>query len=99
VAAGNDDAFGYTVAVSSNGTVVCNAPGDPQGYNSGNSIGAAFVFASDGGTWPSANPTELTAADGADGDYFGYGLTTIKGHYVAIGSPFSPDGGVYFFKS
>jgi hypothetical protein len=98
VAADNGDSFGYAVAVSSSGTVVCNAPGDPQGYESDESIGAAFVFASDGGTWPTANPTELTAADGADGAYFGYGLATIRGNYIIIGSPFSPDGGVYFFK-
>ena len=99
MATDNDDDFGSTVGVSSNGTVVANAPGDPQGYDSNVSIGAAFVFASDGGTWPSANPTELTAADGADGDYFGYGLATIAGRYIVIGSPYSPDGGIYFFKS
>ncbi|MGB7053034.1 MAG: hypothetical protein WBG41_15830 [Acidimicrobiales bacterium] len=99
VAADNGDSFGYEVAVSTTGTVVCNAPGDPQGYESDDSIGAAFVFASDRGTWPTSSPTELTAADGADGDYFGYGLATLKGNYIIVGSPFSPDGGVYFFKS
>ncbi len=88
VAADNGDSFGYEVAVSTTGTVVCNAPGDPQGYESDDSIGAAFVFASDRGTWPTSSPTELTAADGADGDYFGYGLATLKGNYIIVGSPF-----------
>jgi len=85
--------FGFNVAVSQSGSIAVNAPYDPLGVANG----ATFVFPRHGGTWTS--PSKLTASDGAPGDYFGWqGLATIGTKYVAVGSPYSPNGGVYLFQ-
>jgi hypothetical protein len=87
---GGQDWFGYDVAVSTGSSIVATAPYDPEGA----AAGAAFVFPKQGGTWPTY-PTELTAPDGAAGDYFGYGgLTTAGRSYVLVGGI----GGLYIFK-
>ncbi len=97
------DWFGYNVALLGK-SIVTDAPGAPQGFQSNNATGSAFVFAGQKGTW-ATYPTELTAADGGPGDYFGYGLTTIGRQYVLVGAPYTyvpptyaQDGGLYFFK-
>jgi hypothetical protein len=89
--------FGYQVAVLGRSSFMVSAPYDPRGaFN--NATGAAYVFSRKGGTW-TTYPTELTALDGAAGDYFGYdGLTTIGRKYVLVGSANSPDGGLYIFR-
>ncbi len=92
------DFFGYNVALLGT-TVVATAPYDSQGYPN-YATGAAFVIPKKGAMWPSAVLlTELVASDGAPGDYFGYsGLTTIGHNTVAVGAPYAPNGGLYFFK-
>jgi hypothetical protein len=97
VTANTDDWFGYDVAVAKGATVVVNAPGDYQGFESNIATGAAFVFSSDGSTWPSS-PTELVSSDGGPGDYFGYGLATSGSRYVMVGQAYSSPGAVYVFK-
>ncbi len=97
------DSFGYSVAFLGK-AIVANAPGAPQGFQSNDATGSAFVFAGHKGVW-ATYPTELTAADGGPGDYFGYGLATAGNKYVVVGAPYTyvpptyaQDGGVYFFK-
>jgi hypothetical protein len=90
VTTGGQDWFGYHVSVGAGATVVASAPYDPDGA----AAGAAFVFAKEGSTW-ATYPTELTAPDGGDNDYFGYGGLTSTGHtYVLVGGI----GGLYIFK-
>jgi hypothetical protein len=76
-AAGDD--FGYSVAVSGS-TVVAGAYEHAVGSNPDQ--GAAYVFVESGGTWD--QQAELTASDGAAGDFFGFsvaadGSTAIVG--------------------
>jgi len=99
ISAHTEDWFGYTTAVSANFSVVATAQYDPQGaFNAPN--GAAFVFPKQGGSWPvAATPAKLTAGDGVPGDYFGYGVTTVGTNVVVVGSPYSPNGGLYFFEN
>jgi len=98
------DWFGYNVAFLGR-SIVANAPGDPQGFESDIATGASFVFPMSRGVW-ATYPTELSAQDGGPGDYFGYGLTTSGNKYVVVGAPYtyvppsySEDGGVYVFKN
>jgi len=99
IAAHSEDWFGASTALSSNFSVVATAQYDPQGaFNAPN--GAAFVFPKQGGTWPvAATPAELTASDGVPGDYFGYGIATVGPNVIVVGSPYSPNGGLYFFQN
>ena len=92
-----EDYFGFQVALLGN-TVAVTAPYDSQG-SPNYATGAAFVIPKSGGTWPFSSPTELTAGDGAPGDYFGWsGLTAIGKTILVVGSPYSPNGGIYFFQ-
>jgi hypothetical protein len=93
-----EDQFGITVALLGT-TVVSTAPYDYQGYPN-NPNGAAFVIAKKAGTWPHSSPlTKLVASDGAAGDYFGYGgVATIGTNIVVIGSPYNPNGAIYFYQ-
>jgi hypothetical protein len=98
VSAGVQDAFGFQVGLLGS-TVIAAAPDDYQG--AGNyANGAAFILPKVGKTWPDSTPYELTASDGVGGDYFGWsGLTTIGTDVIVVGSPYSSDGGLYFFQN
>jgi YHS domain-containing protein len=95
------DQFGNRVAVSGNTVIV--------GNNS--SQGAAYVFTCSGtpctwkarGSWPFGTrkqQQELTAADGAHGDEFGYSVA-VSGNTAVIGAAYknSYQGAAYVFKS
>jgi hypothetical protein len=42
----------------------------------------------------------LTTSDGVGGDYFGWsGLTTVGTYVSVVGSPYSSNGGLYFFQN
>jgi hypothetical protein len=82
------DHFGWSVAISGNTIVVggvCH-PGTSTdcvaGYSGG--PGAAYVFAESGGTW--TQQQELTASDGAPGDWFGESVA-VDGSTVVVGAP------------
>jgi hypothetical protein len=69
------DEFGVSVAIAGSLAVI-----GAENHNS--NTGAAYVFAASGSTW--TPETELTAADGAGGDFFGssvaiYGSTALAG--------------------
>lgn len=65
------DLFGFSVALS-DGTIVVGAPHHMVGSNQYQ--GAAYVFVQSGGTWN--QQAELTAADGAANDFFGWSVGT-----------------------
>lgn len=92
-----EDQFGLAVGLLGT-TVVAGAPYDYQGYPNYTN-GAAFVIPKTG-NWAHTSPlTKLVASDAAPGDYFAYqGLTHIGNGIIVVGSPYSPNGGVYFFK-
>jgi len=76
------DAFGFSVAVSGETIVVGAHDHDDMGSDSG----AAFVFerqADETGTW--GQVAELTAADGAEGDKFGWSVAA-SGEMVVAGA-------------
>jgi hypothetical protein len=70
------DDFALSVAISGS-TAVVGADGDTSG------TGAAYVFTRSGTHW--AEQTELTASDGAQGDYFGTSVA-ISGSTVVVGA-------------
>jgi len=80
-----NDWFGWSVAVAGN-TVVVASPCHKS--SSGCPIqpgpGAAYVFVQSGGTW--SQQAELTASDGAAGDYFGWSVA-VTGSTVVVGAP------------
>ncbi len=76
------DRFGWTLAITGD-TAIVGAPLKAA------SQGAAYVFARSGGTWSLAQT--LTAADGATGDSFGYGMA-ISGTTTLVGALSSPTG-------
>ncbi len=75
------DNFGHTVAVSGS-TAVVGAPYHVIGSNQNQ--GAAYVFASSGGTW--TQQAELTASDGAANDQFGWSVA-VSGNTALVGAP------------
>jgi hypothetical protein len=84
--------FGLSVSASGNTAVI----GSPT-YNAGH--GAAYVFTQSGGVW--SQQQELTASDGAGGDYFGSSVS-LSGNTVVIGAPYktitqSEQGAAYVF--
>ena len=89
IAAG--DSFGGSVSVSGN-TAVLSAPGK------GNDKGSAYIFASASGSEEWSQMQELTASDGASGDYFGNSVS-VDGATVLIGAPTKNtfQGGAYVF--
>jgi nucleoside-specific outer membrane channel protein Tsx len=74
------DAFGYSVAVDGS-TAVVGAPNKTAGSNGGQ--GVAYAFVQSGGTW--SQQAELTASDGAAGDYFG-GSVAVSGNTAVMGA-------------
>jgi FG-GAP repeat/Abnormal spindle-like microcephaly-assoc'd, ASPM-SPD-2-Hydin len=75
------DLFGDSVAVSGN-TVVVGANFHTVGANA--KQGAAYVFSGNGGTW--SQQAELSASDGAAGDWFGYSVV-VSGSTAVVGVP------------
>ena len=77
------DRFGNSVAISGN-TLVVGAP-DANGGK-----GAAYVFSEPTSGWSSSSTTyetaELTASDGASGDWFGWSVA-ISGNTIVVGAP------------
>jgi YHS domain-containing protein len=84
------DEFGTRVAVSGNTVMI--------GNNS--SQGAAYVFTCSGALCTWTQQQELTAADGAHGDEFGYSVA-VSGHTAIIGAAYknSYQGAAYMFNS
>jgi len=87
------DAFGYSVAISSDGTrAVVGAPysDNPSGGGSTNSIvgadaGAAYIYVRSGTLW--SEESKLTASDAWTRDYFGYSVAiSDDGTRVLIGA-------------
>ena len=70
------NSFGNSVSVSGD-TLVVGAP-----YHD-NGTGAAYVFTLTGTTW--SQTAELTASDGASGDFFGYSVS-ISGDTLVVGA-------------
>jgi hypothetical protein len=75
-----NDNFGYSVALSGN-TALVGSPYHDVGAN-GNQ-GAAYVFSRSGTTW--TQQAQLTAADGAPSDYFGYSVA-LSGDTAGVGA-------------
>lgn len=73
------DLFGSSVSIF-NSTVLVGAPGWPGGLNTG----SAYVFNTPDGVW--TERAELTASDGAPGDYFGSGIV-VDLNVAAVGAP------------
>jgi len=100
----HDDYFGESVAISADGdTVVVGAL-----YGGSVNQGAAYLFVKPGGGWTGtlAQPSELTASDGAVDDRFGNSVSiSADGLTTAIGSPWSDiganadQGSAYLFES
>src|ERR1022692_4607455 len=84
------DAFGFSVSVSGDTTVV--------GATGNNSQGAAYVFVRSGTTW--TQQQKLTASDGAAGDLFGRSVSVDQGTAV-IGAQAknSAQGAAYVFRN
>ncbi len=75
------DRFGYSVALAANGTTaLVGALNKAVGTNSGQ--GAAYVYTLAGGTW--SQTAELTAADGAANDSFGFSVALAADGTTAL---------------
>ncbi|KPA12837.1 Dystroglycan-type cadherin-like domain protein, partial [Candidatus Magnetomorum sp. HK-1] len=80
------DNFGVSIDISEN-TIICGARNDDDiGTNSGN----AFIFQKGETGW--SQYQKLTAFDGAESDYFGYG-TAISGNNAIVGAFYDDDRG------
>ena len=83
------DQFGSSVAVEGD-TVVVGAGWD--GAN-GPQSGSAYLFTKPSGGWSDATETtDLTASDGAAGDFFGYSVA-VDGDTVVVGAVYDGDNG------
>ena len=87
------DMFGRSVAIDGEYAVIGTYPGV-------SSKGAAYIFKKEGTSW--TQQAKLTAADGQNGDFFGY-TVAIDGEYAAVsGHGYdgvgSNSGSVYIFK-
>jgi hypothetical protein len=74
------DQFGYSVAVDGD-TAIVGVPNDNVGANSDQ--GSAYVFTRSGTNW--TQQAQLTAADGAVGDLFGYSIA-LFGDTALVGA-------------
>lgn len=98
---GTSDNFGYSVALSGDGTrALVGAPADDVGIN-GNQ-GSAYLFNRSQTVW--SQEFKLTAADGGGGDNFGWSVALSDGgSTVLVGAPndnigaFSDQGSAYVF--
>jgi len=83
------DDFGVSVAVSGDTAVIGARRDDALGSNSG----SAYVFTRDGaGVW--TEQAKLLAADGADGNFFGWSVA-LSGDTAVIGAYGDDDNGYY----
>ena len=94
-----NDAFGYDVALSEDGTYAI-VGAQYGGTGSGNdNHGAAYIFVRSGTSW--SQQQKLTASDAYEGAQFGYNVDiNADGTYVAIGAPYDQStnlGAVYVF--
>jgi autotransporter-associated beta strand protein len=82
------DGFGESVSINESGnTIVVGAPDNPVDADGNPGPGAAYVFTEPGGGWANMTQTaELTASDGAAGDWFGSAVST-SGDTVVVGAP------------
>lgn len=78
-----NDLFGFSVALSADGTVaLIGAPG-ASGY-----AGKVYVFAQSGGTWGAAPTVTFSDPTATSGDMFGHSVSTsANGDTALIGSP------------
>ncbi|MGA2616656.1 MAG: IPT/TIG domain-containing protein, partial [Thermoguttaceae bacterium] len=81
-----DADFGWSVSNSGN-TVVVGAYGANGPFNVVTSAGAAYVFTKPGAGWAKnmTQAAKLTAADGAELDFFGWSVS-ISGNTVVVGA-------------
>ncbi|MFX0194870.1 MAG: Ig-like domain-containing protein [Candidatus Hodarchaeota archaeon] len=80
-----NDYFGYTVAISEDGTTV--VVGAYMEKDRGENAGAAYVFGRDGTSW--SEQAKLTASDAGAEEYFGSSVAISEdGATVVIGAPF-----------
>ncbi len=92
------DFFGYTVALNET-TAVIGAPGK-EAYLGSDFQGAVYTFTGSGNNW--SQQTKITAADGVEGDYFGFSLSLASNH-ILVGAPgadiygLTDRGAVYLF--
>ena len=83
-----DDYFGYSVAVSSDGsTVVVGAQYDDD---KGTDSGSAYVYRWNGSSWVE---TKLSAGDGSAGDQFGQGVAVSEDGSAIVGGAYLDDVG------
>jgi hypothetical protein len=82
-----EDYFGYSVALAGD-TALVGAPYDRVGGNAAQ--GSAYVFARSGSSW--TQQQQLTAADGAAEDNFGYSVA-LAGDTALVGAPYDRVGG------
>ena len=81
------DSLGYSVSVSGD-TAVVGVPLRDVGASLAQ--GAAYVFVRTGATWH--QEAHLSAADGAQSDWFGYSVS-LSGNTIVIGAPYHHVGG------
>jgi len=90
-----DDAFGHSVSISGDYTVV-GARGDDD---NGNDAGSAYVYKRTYPGW--TQEAKLLASDGAGGDEFGWSVS-ISGDYAVVGASWlfsgNVNGSAYVFK-
>jgi hypothetical protein len=90
------DNFGVSIDISEN-TIICGARNDDD---IGSSSGDVFIFQKAETGW--SQYQKLTALDGAESDYFGYG-TAISGNHAIVGVFYDDDrgtnsGSAYIYK-
>ncbi len=80
-----DDAFGWSVSVSSNFAIISarNEDYDITGANPLANAGAAYIFSNVGGTWSFLQ--KVVAPDRTAIDYFGYSVA-MDGNYAVVGA-------------
>ncbi|HEY8378919.1 MAG TPA: hypothetical protein VIK91_20650 [Nannocystis sp.] len=94
---GEDDSFGYSVALSADGqTLAVGATGESSALSGGDiaaqinngapNAGAVYVFTREGGTW--AQQAYIKAFNPGAGDYFGQSVAlSADGLILAVGAP------------
>ncbi len=88
--AANNDQFGYSVAISGDGTMaLVGANAEDAG---GSDAGAAYVFRRSGSVWSEVN--KLNASDAAQNDFFGRTVSlNMDGTYALVGADGDDDNG------
>ncbi|NJO65655.1 MAG: PKD domain-containing protein [Richelia sp. RM2_1_2] len=77
------DSFGYSVAISSDGTTAIVGSRDED--TGGSNAGSAYIFTRTGGTW--TQQQKIQASDAQAGDFFGYSVAiSDDGNTVIVGA-------------